>query len=181
MTTIAAFMDDKGRVAIAADRAWSNDRVTYHTKLFKVGHMAVGISALDVMASVIADLAKMDEPPATPRELAKAAYAAYKESGQERSGEHDKQYNAHMIIIEPGERPWSAPGSGGVMQYGDAYASTGTGENIALGTLFTARRNNWTATRAARFAVEAAVHHDPWSGGKVDIIVFEPVEERVDG
>ena len=40
MTTIAAFMDDKGRVAIAADRQFTGNTASFARKLYEKGRLA---------------------------------------------------------------------------------------------------------------------------------------------
>ena len=175
MTTVAAFIDSTGVVAIASDRALTGTVMSYRKKLFQVGEMAVSGTGLGILYHTLESLRAGDL--ATPPALRDAVFSAMKESGQAISGEADKSMNFCMLVVEPGQAPHRIGGDKSIYQCLDGYEAIGTGEAVATGVLYVARKNGWSAANAVRAAVKAAIRHDPWSGGEVDVIVFEKPEE----
>ena len=175
MTTVATFMDHLGAVAIASDRQISSNIKMRLMKISRSGRFALGGTGAGLIVTVLRDLGNAGPSESAPH-LASRAFKAWETAGQVRTGENDKTWNMSFLMIEPGEKPWRACGDQSVAQMDEGYDAIGTGAEIAIGVLYVARQEKWPAMLAAETAVLAAVHHDVWTGGKVDVVVLAAPE-----
>jgi len=166
MTTIAAFLDHKGNVAIGADTALTG-RAQYNvkTKLFKVGDLWATLTGPSNAYRNLKSLSKeKDEAPGSPGELTDCVLQAMKDLGSgQTDSDGDWSVNFAMIIIKKGKNPYRGAGDGSLTQYEQGYCAAGSGHEIALGVLHVARAQKWSAKKAVTRALQAACDHDPYS------------------
>ena len=170
MTTVAAFRDHLGAVAIASDRQLSTNVKMRIRKVARAGRFAVAGTGLGLIVTVLRDLGSDDDEAVS--DFAARAFTAWEAAGQVRTGDNDKTWNMSFLMVEPGQGPWRVCGDQSIAQVDEGYDAIGSGSDVAIGVLYVARAEKWDARRALRTAVEAAVHHDLWTGGAVDVVVF---------
>ncbi len=172
MTTVVAFMDHLGNVGVASERQVSSDVKMRVKKLARSGRFATAGTGLALIVAVLRDLG--EDPGESAHHLAARVFKAWEAAGQPRTGAHDKTWNMSFLMIEQGQKPWRATGDQSVYQVDEGYDALGTGAEVAIGVLHAARKERWSARKAVKAAIEAAIAHDIWSSGPIDVVVFKP-------
>ncbi len=177
MTTIAAFRDSGGAVAIATDLAVTGPAIQFHveTKMARVGPFLVAWSGLPMVGRFLATTS-VDRVELLASSL--VAWMTARGHGKQ-DPDGDMYINASLVVVradgEEPSGPWIVTADGSVLCPTEGYVSCGTGQELAYGAMHLARRLEWSAFGAVKGALLAAGYHDPYTDGLVAVDVTQPV------
>ena len=183
MTTSVAFLDHHGVVAIGADTKLSGV-ISSHldTKVHQVGPFVVAWSGGSVVNRFLIEQGAGwslpgSDSPQTPAELRDRLNVWMKERGNGKQ-DHDGDWfvNGSLIVVGMGDQdrgPFIMHGDGSVGTRAEGYVAIGSGQAVACGVMFAAKKRKWTAAVAVQTALQAAAYHDPFTGGS-NIVIVDP-------
>ena len=180
MTTIAAFVDGGGKVAIAADRQFSG-HVTHNCqpKIRRFGYLVAGFSGPSVVYSFEGKAGGYPASEAGCAQFAADFRQFFVDKGHVKVGDSGTN-NApgYALVVWPGAIRL-VDFDGGIL-VPDHYSAIGSGLEVAFGAFHVARAMGVTGRWAVEAALAAAVAHDPWTGGSVSVWVEASEPSRVE-
>ena len=183
MTTIAAFLDHKGNVAIASDGSVTTAFIVdMGSKLYRVrdGDSPLVVGCAGALPSVQLLVPYRAEEEIDVAAAASACALAWRQQLKDiGAGKVDDAgtwtTSAMGIMVGKGQKPWRLWGDGSAHECLDGFVASGSGEEVAMGVLYLARVCQIDAEDAVRQAVEAANALTPHSrfGPYVEVITAE--------
>lgn len=170
MTVIAAYVDRHGATAIGSDtECASSYRFEVGPKVHRWGPWWCGSCGSALWRRFLAVAPAEDFEPARFAD-AWVEWARARGHGGNHGGDH-QWLNGSWLMARHGEIV--AVGADGSITTHDRYAAIGSGEEIAVGAMFLARRAGWSARCAVKGAVDAAVAHAAGCGGRAHVELCE--------
>ncbi len=170
MSVVVGYRSGDGGVCLASDGAITGSTRTYgEVKLLAREHGdIVGWTGSPLWGAVVR---RWPEPLADRDTIEAFAWHWFDWAREKQHGDmHQLTYliDGSFLIGTPAGELFEISGDGSVCHH-DSYMAIGSGESVAMGTMF--------ATRDVRLAVNAAIHHDPGCGGEVNEVSISPPVE----
>lgn len=178
MTTIAAFIDHDGSVAIAADRGVTFSGIMFpQRKLYQVGGAFVAATGGTLVYRFLREWT--DHPLGDTAEAMEHLSDSFRKWWRDRgNGKPDDQYgvvnvDTAMIAVVRGQAPHVLHLDGSTSQPQCGYFAVGSGYELAMGALHVARRKKLEAGAAVTDALMAACTHDAGTSWPFDCVTMD--------